>query len=537
MKLGMGLRLHNRFEVELIDIKTGGVRQKAKAENLVTDSYYNTLVTDLSNNQYWNSVKNLVIGTGTGTPSVSDTALFHQIFSGAFTQPSAMYRISDTEFYWESTVTLAENQANGNLTEIGLYAPSENYAKPYLFSHAMFTDSEGNPMVIEKTDTDRMSVTITVYISLRYDPAVIPLPFCNRWLSVYCPKRDNSLSLAYSDICDPSPIGVPEILKWLMLDPRIVTYLFRTDLHQSYRSVIPKFATARGCVPRYDWGFRGTVSTPITATPVTRRFSADRILSSAYNIDVTYQMFGFLTPIGYIPLPNHEKFPPLSLELSKVAAANQQDFNFGIAELMPDVTVFVNDVEQPANSYVWGGKDFTLKQAWASAHGDKLLDHNQVPFVSNSNWGYTPLAGVSLSCMYTSSALTWMSYDFVEPKAVNTLKSEGQCTLYKSDDGETWVEVAKTTSNTLQTVTFEEVSARYWKVSGTLCLSGNTMNQAMTSFVGNFDKVTPQLHFNTPLAEGDVVKIQCKSEFPIKNSNWLIDQFVVDWQIGKDESE
>ena len=80
--------------------------------------------------------------------------------------------------------------------------------------------------------------------------------------------------------------------------------------------------------------------------------------------------------------------------------------------------------------------------------------------------------------------------------------------------------------------TFETITARYWKIEVPDFLEHYEWEQMQSTFHGAFDFVQPQLHLNTPPDEGAVVKVIAKSEYPIKNSNWIIDQMLVDWKIS-----
>ena len=65
------MRLHNRFDIEIIDAKTGEIKQKAFAENVILNNWWSVIES--------NGIPfgNLAFGSGSGTPSASDTALFN----------------------------------------------------------------------------------------------------------------------------------------------------------------------------------------------------------------------------------------------------------------------------------------------------------------------------------------------------------------------------------------------------------------------------------------------------------------------------
>ena len=70
MKVDTGFNLHNKFEIEVVDIKTGKVKQKETIYNIVVNQMFTRLC---AGNTYFTGIS---YGTGTGTPDVSRTGLF-----------------------------------------------------------------------------------------------------------------------------------------------------------------------------------------------------------------------------------------------------------------------------------------------------------------------------------------------------------------------------------------------------------------------------------------------------------------------------
>lgn len=62
--------IHNRFAVEVVDAKTGKVKQKAYGENVVCDALWTIVLENAAS--YFDYIQ---FGTGTGTPSATDTSL------------------------------------------------------------------------------------------------------------------------------------------------------------------------------------------------------------------------------------------------------------------------------------------------------------------------------------------------------------------------------------------------------------------------------------------------------------------------------
>lgn len=132
----------------------------------------------------------IAIGTGTGTPAVTDTALFSHLTRKAMTTLETVYEYPTSHI--TKQIKLEATECNGStITEValeGVYSGtwSDSY---YIMSHAMLQDSEGNQIAIAKTDTDVVYITATFYAT--YTPSgfgtngIYPKPDNNylvRWL-------------------------------------------------------------------------------------------------------------------------------------------------------------------------------------------------------------------------------------------------------------------------------------------------------------------------------------------------------------------
>lgn len=152
---------HNKFELSLIDSRTGRVKQRAKAENVVLDRFW-TIIGGTANVRPFVRV---ALGTGTGTPASSDEGLFTFAFSVAVDATV----IETVKAYPTSHVTKtatfpATASYVGTLTEVGL--STSTASNTGVVTHAMLTDAEGNIITIEKTDLDILIVTATLYCTI-----------------------------------------------------------------------------------------------------------------------------------------------------------------------------------------------------------------------------------------------------------------------------------------------------------------------------------------------------------------------------------
>ena len=146
--------IHNRFDLEVVDAKTGEVKSTAYAENTIL-------------NQMWSKFKAgwaacIHVGSGTGTPSAEDTQLFNYLSSYT---PNTSYDVVDYSdahiAYLKRKISISETSLVGNtLTEVGIGISA---TKTDLVTHAMLKDMNGNQISIQKTNTDIINVYATVF--------------------------------------------------------------------------------------------------------------------------------------------------------------------------------------------------------------------------------------------------------------------------------------------------------------------------------------------------------------------------------------
>lgn len=165
------LRLHNRFDLELRG-KDGRLKKRARAYNVILNNYWAVLFSGSAVDYY------IAYGSGTGTPDVTDTALFTQ--EGR--KQVSGYSYDDAHYTegWNSrtcSITLGETEANGvTIREVGL----SSYLSG-ITTHALLQDMDGNPISVEKTSEDILTIKSTVFIhwevggygggKIRYVPA------------------------------------------------------------------------------------------------------------------------------------------------------------------------------------------------------------------------------------------------------------------------------------------------------------------------------------------------------------------------------
>lgn len=157
VKLNIMAKIHNRHDIFMRNAETGEVIQQGQAENIVLDRIYTRL---LAFSSYFD---NIVFGSGSGEFSPARTTLFNRVGS----KPAITEKLTTgyPTSVWTRKVTLGTGEFNGHrLTEVGISDTTTN-----INTHAIITDSEGNPLEMEeKTELIIVDIYSTVFIEI-YD--------------------------------------------------------------------------------------------------------------------------------------------------------------------------------------------------------------------------------------------------------------------------------------------------------------------------------------------------------------------------------
>lgn len=147
-------------------------RELPPFHNLITDLGLNRFGTTAGNSLYYRCH----VGTGTATPSVTDTQLHNFLAAVSTSNPStaagnsgAPDYYSYRTFRWTSAIGAL---GNNNLTEIGISGQNGN---GLLFSRELIRDSGGNPTAFPISDDEQLEVTyeLRLYPNLTDVPATV----------------------------------------------------------------------------------------------------------------------------------------------------------------------------------------------------------------------------------------------------------------------------------------------------------------------------------------------------------------------------
>ena len=156
MHIEQKVNIHNRFDVEVRDAKTGELKQKATGFNIVLDQMWTRLC---GGSSYF---VNIHFGTGGGTLSPSRTSLFTHLGTKTAADEEQVKALPVSR--WKRKIVLNPEEFVGStITEVGIAFGS---TASNLVTHAMLKDSEGNPISITKTDLDVVTIYATVFVTI-----------------------------------------------------------------------------------------------------------------------------------------------------------------------------------------------------------------------------------------------------------------------------------------------------------------------------------------------------------------------------------
>lgn len=230
MQIKNNVKIHNRFDIEIIDKNTGELKQSIVSYNIVLNQMYTCLCGGLS---YF---VNIHFGSGTGTLSPTRTTLFNHLGTKAAADEEIIKAIPLS--VWKRKIVLNPEEYIGNtISEVGIAFGSTN---TNLVTHSLLKDSEGNTISIIKTDLDVITIYATVFVT--FDTS-------NPNLTYISMPSSNQL-VNYLIGGGPSPTGVFSVLDQITAQSKVgstatVTWTSDTVLKQR-KTNVARFATTVG---------------------------------------------------------------------------------------------------------------------------------------------------------------------------------------------------------------------------------------------------------------------------------------------------
>ena len=523
----MGISLHNHFDLEVIDSRTGQKKSSAHAENVVTNSWYHEVFYGLSGQGNGYAGIGVALGSGTGTPAVTDKSLFNYVFGGACRGYSSscigpssntVEQLLDDNnklIGYKATrvwVFPAKSSYVGTLTEVGLTIKTPTGT---LRSHAMLKDAEGNEIAIKKTDLDILTVTVTFYLTVNMQ-WTNPIEYAPRfiyWLAhifgiIDTTESPINTSTYHDRIEHISFVGC--LAGSMQVDESSEFYgpqaVLAGSLEPACNSSVLSYAEGDNrCI--------NGVTVSCNSARLGTEASNDWVING-----LSYEIGNYGGPSEYcpslfLPFPNEDVFPAMALSDLQVGVGDGSTTEFAPAVPLfveGSDKVYINGVEQVR------GVDYTIDN-----NGTGRLDCSPGILITNlkndpasivlanlsNNYAYdysraiTPFCGQSSAKIDRCKIATWsiasplefeLRNDPTIGHKVNGIKipnftfnethfstsDDVYFILEYSADKETWQEAVRTAicahyqNHSSVTHTFDTIEAKYWRIRSEL-VSGN----------------------------------------------------------------
>lgn len=484
--------IHNRFDIEVIDAKSGEIRQRAQAENIILDALWTKLLSaSPAYNQY------IHYGTGSGTPTANRTQLFTFLGSKQPAEEDDYYDINYTvgTLSVRRKIVLSENEHVGaTLTEVGIaYGTSASN----LVTHAMLKDMNGNTVTILKTATDIINIYATVFVHVNPNGYAngkikVPLKPNNFFLRAYLTgtgEYANQGTFCTAALTGGAHFDVPTYDK-----ENYGVSFARPKVTQTFdvpnKKIIVTANRVGAAEGNNQYGIKAIVFESAHGASVDPSWSYPQ--QCAVTVD-----FDAVVPGG----------TTVSGESVGTGDGVTKDFTtkFPFAK---NATVFINGVQTAATVDA------------APANTDMGMHFELIPEKSSLSWtdrGIIPTP-ITAQASYQSVVRIGDYAVYYNPYWQYGIRSfsSDSCAVYASDDAENWVLISGTT------VPAEHRTKKYWKIECKSIYSGETNSFACYKLTA--DTLTGKnIHFATPPASGAVITADYTTETIAKDENHVFD--------------
>lgn len=487
LKRVVNANIHNRFDVEVIDSKTHRVKQLAKGYNTICNQLWTKLlVSDTSNGNYNTGYgmggyfSYIHYGTGTGTPSSSDTSLFSYLGGASAATDATSFNPVEGVYFVRRKIQLSETTAVGQtLTEVGIASGSSSTS---LCTHAMLKDMNGNPISITKSDTDIINIYATVFVHFN------PQGYDNGHIRFIQPQDISGLLGALA--------GLSTNVWGFNNYPGRNAFYAGTNQKQSTGVVAD--------VPNKTFTF---TMTRLGVSDVNIGGIRTIAFGARYDSDTSTSMY-LVDPPQIAVYVGGSWFPGTEVKGESVGTGDGSTLDYALYfPHATNATIYVDgaavsDVvvdSGPLSSKVYDEVVFLDARSTPD-------NHIPYSFPRNDNTGpliYNPMYELGLATVMLSNSTS---------------------VLYASNDLESWTEIG---TGQAITIPDEYANYKYWKSSTKFYPYGNTP-------VGTYKNppTGKNVHFTSPPAEGAVITADYFTECIAKDSNHVFDFYII-LQLGE----
>lgn len=525
--LKIPISIANRYHVLLVGPE-GEIKQESISHNTVCQNMFSNDA-DYNGWGLWN-LRNLQFGSGTGTPAISDTTLFKQLWG------VAIQKVSHELKYPTSTIHMTfEVPANssyvGTITELGLGD------RAHLMTHALLSDAEGQPISIDKTDIDKLIVDVDLFITVTASEP-IHLPDSVQNMDFVCNLRDRAANeTGYCGGTMYSPYKNVELstsIKAAQLNQHRQRKQAWSGADMPSSAYNTHYGAQLGACT-----FGGYNNRKMTLT--TKRIAQDLKLTD----DIYFKGLTILG-WGYIPFPNHDVFPVYTIENIKIGVGDGETsiYKNPLAYFIPnteEITVngvlLTRDVDYTIEAHNNADMYVELSpcnEAIISGGYQAQCNYYPEAFRRSLSTGTDIPGWDARNCTHSINKDNPIFIDMLESVTCNAIRipqfwGAGTYELFYSEDGEEYISVTTlskpNTTAEVHTI-FDSITARYWKLTTTTTNTGTNIGnfnqpKAYCAFLGYVGD--GNITFTNPPAEDAEILMKVDMDLPYKNSNWVID--------------
>lgn len=471
--------IHNRFDIEVIDAKSGEIKQRAQAENIICNQLWTRMLEPNTYNNY------IHYGTGSGTPSVTDTKLFTFFGFGMPETANDVYTYNWADGYvsLRRKIQLSESTANGaTITEVGI---GYGTTATTLVTHAMLKDMNGNAISIAKTSTDIVNIYATVFFhwdTNGYDGGKVRILHNSGGIiwGYFLGRTDPTYAI-HGAMCTLNAT------MWGDLNGQTYpAYYYRADATKAFSAASKTITLTLGRLSTTSGNIGG--------------FKSVALCSRNYDKVALYPWLQMYVG-GTV-------FPGTNVTGAAIGTGDgaTKDFSFAFSDVQPGAKIYINGVEQTAGYTI--NADAPLLTTEMGAYF-QLIESNfaNTPVMAGASAGYGTLSGQCTSIYYNPYYTFGISSFF-----------KFYLNVFVSNDLENWVQLGANTNSETVTVSAPYQNYKYWKLV-----------RRDTTAAGLFGTVTTNgvtgkhLHFATPPAAGAVITADYATKTIAKDANHVFD--------------
>lgn len=515
--------------------RRGKVIQEENFHNLFTTGFVSSLIGDTN---YFNYCQ---LGSGSTVPSSSDTALASRLWGVAY----STYAIDGTSAdglsrTWKYTYLFPANSSYvGTIREVGLSA----WSSGSIYTHALVVDAEGQPISINKTYLDEVTITAKITITR---PS---------WQS------GQTWSFMSGPLCRPYLHGLLKNTTGIYHKHVLLSAgwcpEYRPVKNCQYTSLPTNFTYSNGTI-RCSAEFSGDAMTYYYDSSSGERFK-DYVNSLLLGCSSEYSNYtlasAYATPPYRLLLPNADVFPVTTLEGLALGTGDGSTVDFA-----PEIPAWLENTEivYKNGSPLTRGVDYfvdnlgNIRKYWSVMLGNFVaeIDAKIVAGVQANIWGTDECCADSNSNNDMNSPVVYADSPIILKYGTDYAFSDkfnyfilGTWTAsasipagaalvfyYSRDDGSTWTEfgrISHTSAGTAFTDTAEHTIATL--VTGITHVKIALEDTDTTAYVrmsarnGRFGYVgSYAIRFASAPADGDVLTIDMNIDRPWKSSDTVI---------------